>query len=157
MVYPVWFTYSINPLSDIPIRVLCYIISDMIYTYFLGLQWYGYCYISSMVIYQYCIYFGASWRFASYFQSLLVQVLWSVNIINCTWVVIPSLFSYNYIYNYIYMVSPLLTFSNSPISVVSKSVDIISSNFLVWFYIVAMLYVFVTFIWSLPSLVRSVL
>ena len=98
-----------------------------------------------------------SWRFASYFQSLLVQVLWSVSIINCTWVVIPSLFSYNYIYNYIYMVSPLLTFSNSPISVVSKSLDIISSNFLVWFYIVAVLYFSVTFIWSLPSLVWSVL
>ena len=69
----------------------------------------------------------------------------------------PLLPSYNYIYNYIYMVSPLLAFSNSPLLVVSKNVDIISSSFLVWIYIVAVQYEFVSFIWSLPFLVRSVL
>ena len=53
------------------------------------------------------------------------------------------------------MVSLLLTFSNTPLSVFSKSVDIISSNFLVWFYISAILNVFVTF-YMVSPLSRSV-
>ena len=57
------------------------------------------------------------------------------------------------------MVSLLLTFNNTPLSVFSKSVDIISSNFLVWFsissyidltVILYILYFYIS-IWSLSS------
>ena len=80
-------------------------------------------------------------------------MLWSVSIINCTWVVMPSLLNYNYIYNY--MVSLLLASSKSPILVISENADVISNYFLVWIYALATLCVFY-FVYMVSPLSRSV-